>query len=126
MATASLANDMSADDGTDGGPSLSPTDQHIIEMLSEEQWTTGAIIDKANERAYSRDLEIEGRDPEDFDQDDDDSPDPVTRKMINDGLQAFRRLGAITYAHKGTSLYRLVYDPRKMQQCFGDSDGDTS
>lgn len=97
------------------GPQLDPLDEHIIEMLAEEQWTTGAIIDYANQRVYNRDLELDGIDPDDYDQDDDGAADPVSRQMIYNGLNAFRRLGAIAYAHEPTSLYRLVFDPRTVK-----------
>lgn len=126
-------------DGQTSGPQLDPLDEHIISMLKEEQWTTGAIIDSADQRLRAGELEIEGidvpdqvdsqRKESDLSEDSESSEDgeiseniEVDERLIKpqdvyDSLRAFKKLGAIEYAHQPTSLYRLVFDPRIAAEC---------
>ena len=111
-------------DAQTSGPQLDPLDEHIIDMLSREQWTTGAIIDSADERLRQGDLEIEGVDVPDY-SDETNEPNEKNEEVerlikpqdVYDSLRAFKKLGSIEYAHEPTSLYRLVFDPRVAAQC---------
>lgn len=108
MDEAACVEEMSTGNGPPG-PKLRPLDHHILDMLSDHQWTTGAIIDEANERARSGDLSLDDYDPDDPDADD----EPVKRHQVYQRMQILEGMGFIERVHDPTSLYGLVYDPRE-------------
>lgn len=126
--------DMSSGSRTSAGPPFDSLDDLILEMLGDEQWTTGSIISCANKLARRGALDIEDYD-RDGDQEFAEEPErptalrdvyeelredskvddngPIQRHDVYDELRILVRIGDIEHAHPPTSMYRLVDDPQE-------------
>lgn len=124
--------DMSSGSGSPTGPPFDALDDLILEMLGDEQWTTGSIISCANKLARRGALDIEDDSDREFEEESDPEPEestalhdiyeelrednevdddgPIQRHDVYDELRILVRIGDIEHAHPPTSMYRLV-DP---------------
>lgn len=128
MAPVPYVYEMSSGSGTSSGPPFDALDDLILDMLCDEQWTTGSIISCANKLARRGALDVEDID-EDFEPESGpttlpgiyeelredsevDDEGPVQRHDIYEELKFLSRMDAIEHAHPPTSVYRLADDPR--------------